>query len=120
VVHPASQFLVGPDGVGVDAEPALHLSPPHHELVHVRLTDQRIAVGRINAQQQAALAAGTDGHVAVDQEGEPAEHASFRHAAFRLEGLSDPVRELGVVCHAGRFSDRPTGRSDGPPLPGHI
>jgi hypothetical protein len=40
--------------------------------------------GRIDAQQEAALAAGADRHVAVDEEHEPAEHAPLGQAPLIL------------------------------------
>lgn len=71
-----------------------HLGRPN-----VRLTDQSHGLGRVDAQQQAACAAGADGHLLVDQECQATEHALLAQAALPPDDLPDPVCELQVVCH---------------------
>ena len=57
------------------------------------------AVRGIDVDQQAALAACRDRHVAADQEGEPAEHLLLRQPDLAVEQLADAIGELFVVGH---------------------
>jgi len=52
---------------------------------------------------KAPLAAGADGHVAVDHEREPFERAFLGQSRFTLNHLSDTFCEIGVVCQGGVF-----------------
>lgn len=54
----------------------------------MRLADKGLRQGRIDAQQQATLAAGADGHLSVDQEGQATEHAFFSQAELTLDDAS--------------------------------
>src|SRR5215211_430244 len=107
VAHPASQVVVGLDRLGVYPKPAVHLPAAHLEAAHVRLADQRLRLGRVDAQQQAALTAGTDGHVALDEEGESAEHPPLGQAGLGLYDCADPIGELDVVRHPQSLSRTP-------------
>jgi hypothetical protein len=69
VPHPASQVVVALDHLGVYPKPAVHFPATHLEAAHVRLADQRLGLSRVDAQPQATLAAGTDGQIALDEEG---------------------------------------------------
>jgi hypothetical protein len=100
MTHPAVEFLVSLDSLGIDAEPAVHFAASHLETPHVWLTHQSLSLSGIDAQQQTALAAGADGHVAVDQEGEAAEHAFLGQAGLLVNHLPDPLGEYVVIRHA--------------------
>ena len=54
---------------------------------------QLVGLRGIDAQQQTALAAGADRHVAVDQEGQAAEHRSSRSRRLGRHQLADAVGE---------------------------
>jgi hypothetical protein len=69
----------------------------------VRLPDQRFGLVGIAAQQQAALPAGRDRHVAADQERQPAEHLLLGHSRLGSDQLPDPVRKILVVGHRGNY-----------------
>ena len=60
---------------------------------------QRLALVGIDPHQQAALAAGTDRHVAVDEKGQPAEHALLGQAGFPGDEGADALGECLVVGH---------------------
>ena len=49
--------------------------------------------------QNAALAAGCDGHVAADQKCEPTEHLLLGQAGFAPDQLANPIRQRLVVGH---------------------
>ena len=68
----------------------------------MRSRDERLRLSRVDAQQQAALAARGDGHVAVDQEREPTEHLLLGQARLLREQLADPVGEVLVVGHVAK------------------
>ena len=68
---------------------------------------------RVAAQEQAALAAGAHRHVAVDQEGQAAEHLLLGQAGLPGHRVTDPVREPLVVRHDGSIA-RPTATRPGP------
>ena len=64
----------------------------------VRLLEQGLGVAAVDADEHAALAAGGDGHVAADEEGEPAEHLLLADTLDRQvrQHLANPVGELLV------------------------
>ena len=62
--------------------------------------DQLVRSFRADTDQNATLAAGRDGHVALDEEGQPAEHLLLGDAVFGADQGSDPVRQVLVVGHA--------------------
>ena len=51
-------------GLRVDAQPALQRAPAHHERPGMRLLEEGVGLGRVDADHQAALAAGRDRQVA--------------------------------------------------------
>jgi hypothetical protein len=113
---PSFELALGPKTVSVDPKPALHCAAAHLERACVRLAEQRIGFGWVDAQHQAALAARGHRHVAVDQERQAAEHALLDDAVLRQDELSDPVGEILIVCHpqiipgplfGRRVADRP-------------
>jgi len=54
---------------------------------------------RVDPEQQAALTAGSDSHVAVEQEGQPTEHLLLGHARHVLDRGADPGGQDLVVSH---------------------
>ena len=103
---PTPEFLVGPERLRVDAKPTVHLPATHLEALYVRRRDESLGLGRIDAQQQPTLTAGTDGHVAVDEKGETAKHLPLRETGFTLKNLSDPVSKFVVVSHGRSIPGR--------------
>src|SRR5689334_21697426 len=99
LVDPAVQCRCG-DGLRVDAQPAVHLAAPHDRAGGAALADQRVGSLRLDPQEQPALAARTDRHVAVDQEGDAAEHSLLGQAGLAGNDDTDPSSELLVVGHA--------------------
>jgi hypothetical protein len=80
-------LVVGAQIIGTDAQPAAHVAASHVHRRGLRRLHQGVRLRRIDADHGAALAAGGDGHVAADEEGEPAEHlllGQFRVAADEL------------------------------------
>ena len=63
------------------------------------------SVVRIDAQQQPALSARGDRHVAVDQKGETTEHLLLGEPQFILQKLTQTIGEILVVGH-GRILAR--------------
>ena len=62
--------------------------------------EQTVGLIRVDPEQQSALPAGGDRHVAVDEERESAEHLLLGDAGFGQDQLPDAVREVLVVRHA--------------------
>jgi hypothetical protein len=60
---------------------------------------QLVRLVRIDADENPALAADADGHVASDEEREPAEHLPLGQAGLGAHQLADPSREFLVVGH---------------------
>src|SRR5262249_36884645 len=58
------------------------------------------------ADHSAALAAGGDGHVAADKEGEPAEHLLLGQLGIAADELPDTPGEFLVVGHGDDRTDR--------------
>src|SRR4051794_25510943 len=109
--HPPTEIVVRLDRRGVDAEPAVHRSPAHDETPYLGFADELVRPGRIDPEQQPTLAAGTDGQVAADQEGEATEHRLLGEPALRRQHLAQPVRELVVIRHeASMAPDADTGQ----------
>jgi hypothetical protein len=103
---PPVKILVRSQRGIVDAEPAIHGSAAHDETLHMTLRGKDLGRAWINAQEQAALAAGADGHVSIDQEGEAAEHGLLSHTVFTRQGLAQAVREFVIVCHESSIACR--------------
>ena len=61
-----------------------------------------------------ALTAGTHSHVALDEEGESAEHALLGQAGLGLHECANPVGELDVVGHLQSVSRTRTPRAGNP------
>jgi hypothetical protein len=95
---PSLECLVVRDRLARDAQPAVHLLAAHLHPAGPGLSDQQVAVRRVAAQHQPALAARHHGHVAADQEGEAAEHLLLGHGG-RGQEAADPLGELLVVGH---------------------
>ena len=83
----------------LDAQPACHRAAAHDHLLRRRRLDEPRRLLGIDAHQDPALAAGGDGHVAVEEEGQAAEHLLRRHAVLAGDEQANPVRELLVVRH---------------------
>lgn len=47
--YPAPEFVVGPERRGIDPKPGVHLPASDLEGPNVRLTDQRLGQGRVDA-----------------------------------------------------------------------
>jgi hypothetical protein len=71
---------------------------------------QFVGVARRHPHQQTALAADRDGHVAVDQKRQPAEHPFLFEAALPAQEFADAVGEVFVVRHAPILPLRPSVR----------
>jgi hypothetical protein len=97
-LDPDVQF-VSLDVLRVDPEPALHRPAAHHHLLGRRRLHELVRLGRVDPSEEAALPARSDGHIAVDQEGEAAEHRLLLDALLSGDEVSDPRCELLVVGH---------------------
>jgi hypothetical protein len=106
VAHPSPERLVAFDRFRVDAKPAIHLASSHLETAHMRLACERLSLGRVNAEEQAALTAGANRHVAANQEGETAEHAFLCKPPLALNQLADSVRQILVIRHSRSIADQ--------------
>src|SRR5215211_2828343 len=105
-VDPRRELAVGPHVVGVDAEPPLHLPAAHLHRAGVGGRDERVRLFRVDADEETALPARGDGHVAADHEGEPAEHLLLGQTGLAAEQALDPIRELLVVRHGAIVRQR--------------
>lgn len=76
----------------------------------MRPASKTLGPGRFYSQEEAALAAGTDRHVAAYQEGQAAEHPLFRQPLLCLQQLPQTIGELYVEGH-DRDCMRPGPRS---------
>src|SRR5262245_36422783 len=98
-VDPLRQGRRAPNLLGVDPEPASHLAAAHLHRVCPALGDELVRLSRVDADEQPALAAGGDGHVAADEEGEPAEHLLLDRPGVATDQITNAGRELFVVRH---------------------
>jgi hypothetical protein len=71
-----------------------------------RRRHQGVRLRGIDADYGATLAAGGDGHVAADEEGEAAEHLLLGHSWIAASELPDTRGELLVVGHSDDRTDR--------------
>ena len=76
--------------------PAAHLERPG-----MRLGEERVGVAGVDSDDQAALAAGRDRHVAGDEEGETSEHPLLGHVGVPRDQSADAVGEILVIGHPG-------------------
>ena len=56
--------------------------------------------------QHAALATGTNRHVPMDEEGQPAKHLLLGQLRVRADQVPDPGGEIFIVAHAAIVSSR--------------
>src|SRR5262249_38326022 len=68
--------------------------------------DEPVGVGGGDAHHHPAPAARRDGHVAADEEREPAEHLLLGHVRLARGKLADPCRQRFVVCHSDEVRTR--------------
>lgn len=101
---PTGEVGIALDGLWVHPKPAVHSSSAHHEALDMWLSGQRIALSWIDAQQQTALSARADCHVAIDQKCKAAEHRSFCQPWFVLQHLTQTVCQFSVVRHFNSMS----------------
>jgi hypothetical protein len=85
-------------------QPAGHRAAAHLDLAGVRSRDKLGCVCRVHADHQASPATRGNGHVAVDQECQPAEHALVGDSDPAREQSAQALSELFVVGHVGRVS----------------
>src|SRR5207247_1399430 len=83
----------------VHPEPAVHRPPAHDHRVCLRRGNELLRRRRVDPHEDPALTARSDGHVAPDQEGQPAEHLLLREALLPGHEAADPVCEILVVRH---------------------
>jgi hypothetical protein len=86
------------------------MSPASH--VHKRGLRRRhhgVRLRGIDPDHGATLAAGGDGHVAADEEGEPAEHLLLGQLGIAADEPPDTLGELLVVGHGDDRTDRESG-----------
>ena len=77
----------------------MHLATAHLHGPRVRGRDELLRLLGINADQHPTLSAGGDGHIAADEECEPAEHLPFGKPTFIIEQFAYAFREFFVVRH---------------------
>jgi hypothetical protein len=97
VAHPAPKLVVGLKRLGVDPKPTVHLPAAHYNALHAWLTDQRLCLGRIDAQQQAALA-GSSSSYAIARELEPCPSCRTRTVYASPQRHSCPARTTHRQC----------------------
>ena len=112
--HPPRQLPFRPHPGVVDAQPPVERASPHLERMDVGPGKEPIGLRRIHADEQAAAAAGADGHVSADEEREPTEHLLLGDPALVPDELSDPVGEILVEGHAPIVPRRTPSRPAGP------
>jgi hypothetical protein len=68
--------------------------------LRVRLGEKHIGLLGIDSNDQAALTADRDRHLAADDEHEASEHPLLAHIGLAGEQLANPIGEILVVWHA--------------------
>jgi hypothetical protein len=102
ISDPASS-RVSLDVVRGQTQPALHRATAHDHLLGRGRLDESVRLGRVDAHEDPALAARGDGHVAVHEEREAAEHRLLGHAGLAGDEVANARRERFVVCHRPRY-----------------
>jgi hypothetical protein len=77
-----------------------HRPASHLDEATPRCSDESVREGRVDPHPDSTLAARRDGHVAADQEGEPAEHLLLGQRGFVRDQIAYPVGKHRVVGHA--------------------
>jgi hypothetical protein len=91
------------DIVRAKPQPAAHRATAHDHLLGRRRLDELRGLGRVDADQDPALAARGDGHVAVHEERKAAEHLPLGHATLAGDEVANARREPFVVRHRPRY-----------------
>jgi hypothetical protein len=110
--RPAFELSPRPDTFQPHSKPSLHRPTAHDKGLHADSIGEVTRIGRIDSEQKATLATRGDGHVAVYEERQSAEHAKFAEALFTVENFAEAVGEDFVVGHG--FEYPTTLRNDGP------
>src|SRR6266536_34129 len=105
-VDPAAQVGVLRAAGGVDDEPALHRPAGHVERPGALFGQQPLVLVRVGPHDQPVLA-NADGHVAVQQHRQPAEHLLLGQPGFAAEQLPHPGRQPLVVRHGTILAQMP-------------
>jgi hypothetical protein len=82
-----------------DAQPAVHRATTHHRHLGLGCLQQLAGLGRIDPDEDSALTARRDGHVAADQEGQSSEHPLLGQSRLGAQQLAQALSQLLVVCH---------------------
>jgi hypothetical protein len=77
----------------------MHLATAHLHGPSVRGRDELLRLFGISADQHPTLSTGSDGHIATDEEREPAEHLLLGNSGFVIEQFAYTFREFLVVRH---------------------
>ncbi len=85
--------------LGGDPQPAAHRTSPHLHETSVCRRDELVGVRWVGTNQQTALTAGRDRHVATDEEGKSAEHLLLGHVRFAGHQLANPTGKVFVIRH---------------------
>jgi hypothetical protein len=80
--------------------------PRHLERLHVRLGEKHIGLLGIDPNNQVALTAGRNRHLAADEEDEASEHRLLADVGLAGDQLTNAIGEIFVVCHAGIIVSR--------------
>ena len=110
---PALELLSCPDAVGGDTDPSMRSPASHHHRLSVSLLEELRRFGGVDAQEETAVAARSDGHVAVDQERKPAEHALLTKAVLCVKQLAQAPDEILIEGHATSVAHLPQARFRG-------
>jgi hypothetical protein len=79
--------------LSADSQPSPHRPTAHLDETRGRGCNGLVRIRGINANHQSPLAARRDGHVAADEEGEPAEHLLFRQGWLAVDQLANASRK---------------------------
>src|SRR5581483_6529084 len=91
-LDPSFELALRAHGLALDAQPARHLATAHHHRARARLRGELVRGVRVDADEEAALAARSDRHVAADEEGEAAEHLLLGEVRLAGDQLPYAVR----------------------------
>ena len=99
--HPRGELAFGAKVFRAHSQPPLHLPAAHFHEASSRRRNERVRLRRVYANQHSTLAACCHGHVAPDEEREPAEHLLLGQIGFSADQFAYAICEFLVIRHDG-------------------
>ena len=98
-MHPWDELTLGPKMLRGNPQPPSHPTATHDRDLGLRGTNEPVRDSRVYSDKDPSTAAGSDGHVSVDQKRQPPEHHLLAHTRFATDQLPNAIGKILVIGH---------------------